>query len=242
MSAQMIRHFERNVAGRDFIVGDVHGCFGKLNATLDDIGFDRARDRLFSVGDLIDRGPESKRALEWLAEPWFHAVMGNHEQMAVMFHVGDCNAHLYAMNGGAWFIAMTPDERFDYAAAFFDLPLVIELETEAGLVGIVHAACDYPSWEEFETALATAGGESVISNAIWGRDRPNGRRDGPVAGVRAVVVGHTPMERFTQLDNVLHVDTGGWLNGGKTTRPLTIIDAATLEPVTMAVALDWSEA
>lgn len=226
----MVKRFSRNQAGRDLIVGDVHGCFSKLRATLADIGFDAARDRLFSVGDLVDRGPESMKVLEWIGEPWFNAVMGNHEQMALMFSVGDCDAGLYAMNGGTWFIGLTQDERFDYAAAFFQLPLVIELETEHGLVGIVHAACDFDAWDDFKSAIT--GSDAARSQAVWGRDRPSGRHSGPVAGIRAVVVGHTPLERFTALDNVLHIDTGGWLKGGATDRPLTVIDAATLEIAT----------
>ena len=64
----------RNEQGRDFAVGDVHGCFTRLQDSLGRMGFDASRDRLFSVGDLVDRGPESEAALEWLAQPWFFAV------------------------------------------------------------------------------------------------------------------------------------------------------------------------
>lgn len=84
-----VQRFERNTTGRDLIVGDIHGCFTKLQAALDAVGFDRTVDRLFSVGDLVDRGPESDQVLNWLGQPWFHAVMGNHEQMAVMYHAGE---------------------------------------------------------------------------------------------------------------------------------------------------------
>ena len=75
------RRFARNAAGRDFVVGDIHGMFPALRELLARAGFDEECDRLFSVGDLIDRGPRSREALEWLAQPWFHAVRGNHEQL-----------------------------------------------------------------------------------------------------------------------------------------------------------------
>jgi serine/threonine protein phosphatase 1 len=226
----LIKRFERNKRGRDLIVGDVHGCFTKLQKALDAIGFDKSCDRLFAVGDLIDRGSESRDVLDWLGKEWFHSVMGNHEQMAVMYHVGECDPGMYAMNGGMWFIAMTPDERFDFASAFFDLPIAIELETEDGIVGIIHAACDYPLWSDFREAIDGDGRDAAIGNAVWGRDRANGSPLGPVNGVRAVVVGHTPMERMTSMDNVLFIDTGAWLQNGSTARPFTIIDAATLMP------------
>ena len=50
----------------------------------DALAFDTARDRLFSVGDLIDRGPRSRDAIEWLTAGRFAgAVRGNHEPMMV---------------------------------------------------------------------------------------------------------------------------------------------------------------
>jgi serine/threonine protein phosphatase 1 len=69
-----IARFAPNTRGRDFAVGDIHGAFRALQIALDAIGFDCAADRLFSVGDLVDRGPESARVTEWLDKPWFHAI------------------------------------------------------------------------------------------------------------------------------------------------------------------------
>lgn len=45
--------------------------------------FDQAADRLFSVGDLIDRGSGSHRCVRFLAQPYVHAVHGNHEEMLI---------------------------------------------------------------------------------------------------------------------------------------------------------------
>lgn len=62
----------RNERGRDLLVGDVHGQFSGLRAALERVGFNPdAGDRLISVGDLVDRGPESDAAIDWLAYPWF---------------------------------------------------------------------------------------------------------------------------------------------------------------------------
>lgn len=46
----------RNQAGRDFVIGDVHGAFDEVWKAMKLAGFDRSRDPLFSVGDLVDRG------------------------------------------------------------------------------------------------------------------------------------------------------------------------------------------
>ena len=80
-----IQKLPSNTRGTDYVIGDLHGCFSLLERLLGEVHFDKSRDRLFSVGDLIDRGPESLRCLQLLAEPWFYAVQGNHENMMLNF-------------------------------------------------------------------------------------------------------------------------------------------------------------
>ncbi len=78
----MIKHFDINKVGADYVIGDIHGCFASFDQALLNVKFDPTNDRLFSVGDLVDRGTESRECLRWMARDWFHAVRGNHEQMA----------------------------------------------------------------------------------------------------------------------------------------------------------------
>ena len=68
-----------NGGGRDFVVGDLHGHRRLFEFELEHLGFDPACDRVFSVGDLVDRGPHALETLRLIEEPWFHAVLGNHE-------------------------------------------------------------------------------------------------------------------------------------------------------------------
>lgn len=236
-----IERFERNTRGRDLIVGDIHGCFSKLQSALDEVGFSPdAGDRLFSVGDLVDRGPESKLALEWLQRPWFHAVQGNHEDMAIRWGKPDCRMDPgnYAANGGAWNIANTPEERAEFSLAFADLPLAIEIETALGTVGLVHADCPFVSWTDFRAAiegsasLTSANRKAIRQTAMWDRSRIEGGDLSGVADVLAVVVGHTPLNRMVMLGNVCHIDTAGWHPDGC---GFTIIDAATLDRAYRAV-------
>jgi serine/threonine protein phosphatase 1 len=219
----------RNTKGRDLIVGDIHGCFSRLETALIRIGFDGDRDRLISVGDLVDRGPESQQVEEWLDQPWFFPVRGNHEDMLCMYHDGQCGADIYMMNGGGWFIGMTPEERLPIADRLKTLPLAIELETELGLVCVVHADCPTPTWGQFRAALDHQEmGPRAAQACTWSRNRAQGLDLGPVADVRAVVVGHTPMERHTTMDNVHFIDTGAWLPIHRGPREFTILDAETL--------------
>ena len=66
-----------------WVVGDIHGCFSMLMDKLRQCRFDPWQDLLVSVGDVIDRGPDSLRCLALLPEAWVVAVRGNHEQMAL---------------------------------------------------------------------------------------------------------------------------------------------------------------
>lgn len=223
----MNKRFPLNEAGRDFIVGNIHGCFTRLQARLDGMGFDPAKDRLFSVGDLVDRGPESDSAVEWLGKPWFHAVRGNHEQMAIDHVTGDSDTRCYISNGGAWFIAMTREEQRLFADAFQALPITITLETATGPVGIVHAECPRNAWQELADEMRDGRhSDQLAMCCMWSRDRVTNARDDEIHGVRAVVVGHTPMQNWTSLGNVLYIDTGAVFPG----RDFTILDASTLRP------------
>ena len=70
----MYLKFEANTKGTDYCVGDIHGNYDRLIAFLHKIGFDTWKDRIFSVGDLVDRGPSSLETVSLLEQPWFHVV------------------------------------------------------------------------------------------------------------------------------------------------------------------------
>lgn len=233
MKNELVKRVARNTKGRDIIVGDIHGCFTKLAMALNGIGFDpEAGDRLFSVGDLVDRGPESLAALNFLEHDFVFAVTGNHEDMAIRWPRGNMEADLYRANGGAWMIALDRETQCEVSATLSALPVAIELETERGLIGIVHADCPFNDWNDFTAALedpdlSNTKREAIIDAAQWSRDRIGRNFDGNVASVRAVVVGHTPMTNVTTLGNVFFIDTMGWRGG-----QFTLLDAATLRPAT----------
>jgi serine/threonine protein phosphatase 1 len=233
-----IQRFERNAAGRDWAVGDIHGHFSRLRAALDKAGFDATRDRLFSVGDLTDRGPEWAEALRWLEQPWFHAVQGNHEDYAVRYvRTGMVDAENWRENGGGWFLELAPEEQRTYAEAYARLPLVIEVETADGIVGIIHADSPVRKWSKLERTLRDSYKRSR-GICQWSRDRLAKGDEAGVSEVRAVVVGHTPLGRPILLGNVYHIDTRGWTTDGY----FTLLDLATLQATPVAMTRSMAPA
>jgi serine/threonine protein phosphatase 1 len=235
-----IQRFAANTAGRDFAAGDIHGHFSRLQATLDAAGFDPVVDRLFSVGDLIDRGPECRDALDWLAKPWFHPVRGNHDDFVV--HFDTCDVFSWICNGGSWFTGLSPPEQQAFALQFAELPIAIEIETPDGLVGIIHADCPVSSWDQLRAELQLPESDkqlrAVLLRCMWSRTRIQAGDTRGVHGLRALVVGHTPLRQPVVLGNVYHIDTAGWLDGY-----FTLLDLTTLQcipPIDPEPGFDWA--
>jgi serine/threonine protein phosphatase 1 len=214
-----------NRRGRDIAVGDVHGHFQRLQQALDAVGFDPAIDRLFSVGDLVDRGPDSEQALAWLDQPWFHAVQGNHEALAIAHVRGHwLDQAMYRASGGGWFLDLDAQAQVRFVAAFEQMPLALELQTPEGLVGLLHADCPFAHWQTLCEHLAGEPSADVQDVCQWSRRRLQQGDTGEVQGLRALIVGHTTLREVKVLGNVWHLDTGGWASGH-----FSLLDLASLE-------------
>ncbi|WP_020396560.1 metallophosphoesterase [Thiolinea disciformis] len=228
MPAMPFKFFSRNLRGRDFVVGDIHGHFSALESLLGQVHFDGRKDRLFSVGDLVDRGPESWRLIEFLNHPWFHAIRGNHEQMlldsADSFDVKD---NWIVNNGGEWWKDIPPALHERIRTVVSDLPLAFEIMTALGRVGVVHA--DIPptlSWSRFVTLLSSE--KEVFEQALWSRHRfrnmqLTGRLQ-PILGIDLVIFGHTPVSKPIQNSNICYIDTGAAYPNEKSLGHLTLAE------------------
>ena len=64
-----------------YVVGDVQGCFKELKALLRKIKFNYTKDTLVFAGDLVNRGNESEKVLEFCIKnkKSIKAVLGNHD-------------------------------------------------------------------------------------------------------------------------------------------------------------------
>lgn len=212
----LIQKHDKNMSGRDFIVSDIHGQYGLLMEAMVRVDFEKTKDRLFCVGDLIDRGAASFKCLSLPFEPWFFGVRGNHEMLAQEALEKGGNAEsLWMINGGTW---VNKENRGDVRQILLEalnyLPYARQVDVMGQQVGIVHAEPP-DDWSMIEDA-----GPAEKEQMVWGRSRIKRINEKPVTGIDTVVVGHTIIERPTWLGNVFYIDTGAFQTGR-----LTLINA-----------------
>ena len=65
----------------NYAIGDLQGCYSELQCLLKKISFDKAEDKLWFCGDLVNRGSESLDCLNFLysIRENCHIVLGNHD-------------------------------------------------------------------------------------------------------------------------------------------------------------------
>ena len=68
-----------NASSRRLFVGDLHGCLAELDLLLSRFDFRPGIDALYSVGDIIGKGPDVTGTLRRLRELGAGAVLGNHD-------------------------------------------------------------------------------------------------------------------------------------------------------------------
>src|SRR5918911_855818 len=130
-----------------YAIGDVQGCYAELRALLAEIGFG-SHDKLWFVGDLVNRGPQSLEVLRFVRALGERAevVLGNHDLHLVTQHEGLARARADDTFGD---VLAAPDRR-ELIDWLRERPL---MHASAGYV-VVHAGL-LPQWD-VAAALALA--------------------------------------------------------------------------------------
>lgn len=161
-----------NDKGRDFVVGDIHGAWVALCRGLEDVSFDTSKDRLFSVGDLVDRGPHSFQTLSLLKESWFFPVLGNHEAMLLTWldaRVSDYHSGPdFLKNGGEWILGLAYAQRRtlldDYLPRLLQTPYLRRVEDPLVPFYVVHAQ---RVWRQGAEVLQARGLQDFLKSNRW---------------------------------------------------------------------------
>lgn len=194
-----------------YAIGDIQGCYDSLQRLLELCAFDPAVDRLWLVGDLVNRGPkslETLRLIHGLGEAAL-TVLGNHDLYLLM-----------VAEGGAKFRG-----KDDTIQAVLDAPDAGELlgwlrrqplcHTEGGFC-LVHAGL-LPQWtaerarelaREVETMLQGAQFREFVLN-LWGSE-PAAWSDALTGWPRLrVIVNAMTRMRFCTVDGIMDFKVKG---------------------------------
>ena len=102
----LVKVWDKEIKGKLYAVGDIHGCYNLLMSRLNVIGFDFKNDLLVAVGDLVDRGIQNQECIALLDQPWFASVKGNHEDLVIMGAINKSYYNCHIQNGGEWFYGL----------------------------------------------------------------------------------------------------------------------------------------
>jgi len=200
-----------NENGRDFVVGDLHGCMELLQGKLREVEFDFLADRLFSVGDLIDRGPDSMDCLYLINSDWFYPVQGNHEDMMLKVILDGSACSHWVQNGGGWFLREDNDELKYLCEKVRELPYSITVETRNGDVGICHSQAPSHDWADTEAPT-----ERDVQVMLWARETVYQPNSEAIEGVSKTYHGHTILDEPLTIANMNFIDTGAFHTGNLT--------------------------
>jgi serine/threonine protein phosphatase 1 len=239
----------KNAQGRDFVVGDLHGHRSLFERELERLGFDPRRDRVLSVGDLIDRGPNSLATLSLIEEPWFFAALGNHELMLLNF-LGYYTSRLHARKsfstgGGEWVndaLSRNRKALLRLADRVASLPLAIHVEGESPFnvlhgdlapIGAKQGSLFVDATICVHKADAVTSSRGNITAALKSDllDLSFAQRSvrispSPLGELPITYVGHSPTRHVTVHNSYVHIDQGVCARTSKASAqmPPTVLD------------------
>ncbi len=196
---------------RTIAIGDIHGCLAALDAILRAVG-PRPEDQIVTLGDYIDRGPDSRGVLQRLIELSRQCrlapILGNHDDMFLRARHTPSSTAFYSMGGKATLasykaasppdFSRVPGEHFSFLESCLDY-----FETETHIFLHASYVSHLPMTDQPYLAL-----------------RWESLRDGvpePHQSGKIVIVGHTSQKSGDVLDlgYIKCIDTycygGGWL-------------------------------
>jgi serine/threonine protein phosphatase 1 len=173
---------------RRFVIPDIHGCARTFRRLVSEVIGLKGDDRLYLLGDLIDRGPDCKGVLDFIFELRdngfaVQSVRGNHEEMCLRAGESLEFMELWIINGGlATLRSFDAEEPVDiprhYRLFLDSLPNYLLLDDFV----IVHASLNFDLADPFSDTEAM----------LWRRECIV---DPSRTGNRRLVSGHTPVTR-----------------------------------------------
>jgi len=196
------------MAGRTIAIGDIHGCSIALGALLHAIQ-PRQNDTIVTLGDYVDRGIDTKGALDLLIALGEHChhvpILGNHDEMMLNARADEDDFHFWIncfgqaaidSYGSTGTLDLIPAAHFEFMER-----CVPYYETDTHIFLHANYVAELPMDQQDVYTIRWLSMRDVVP--------------GPHYSGKIVVVGHTPQPDVLDLEYVVCVDTGcatgGWL-------------------------------
>jgi bis(5'-nucleosyl)-tetraphosphatase (symmetrical) len=143
-----------------YAIGDVQGCLEPLRRLLHAFGFDRARDRLWFVGDLVNRGPDSLATMRLVKDLGGCAVtvLGNHDFHLLAVAAGTAKTH----RSDTLDEVLAAPDREELLAWLRQQPML----HVQGEWAMVHAGL-LPQWSIAQAGILAREVEAALRGANW---------------------------------------------------------------------------
>lgn len=156
---------------RHLVFGDIHGRFDDMMLLLHHVGYEPDQDVLYTVGDMVDRGPNSMDVVRFFTEHENrHTIMGNHEWMILQPEY----TNVWLGNGGYEFHREMISKHYDVPwviERIKDLPYVLDVG-EIGTPGsfrLVHAEIPVGHDERLFQMEMEEQDETFLNGLLWSR-------------------------------------------------------------------------
>ena len=149
LTPRLPNSFDPTPSDGDLIAGDVHGDLDGLQNLLKSANYNPDKQRLFTVGDNIDRGHNSKGVMDFLNSVGATSILGNHDwaharnakHMTTEALTGKPNPMKVTPEMKDTMAQLQPDY-IKYASKMGDYPLYLPFEDSQGKGHIVHGGVD----------------------------------------------------------------------------------------------------
>lgn len=201
-----------------FFVGDLHGRYDQIKRKLKEVNFDPKKDVLVCVGDLIDRGTQSKEVIGLFEElDYFYSVIGNHDDFLINYDTEPKSWFNDLRNGSeATLLSLGSENLKKYKKEILkNMSLILEINKNGKSFGVVHGGIpfDNDKPQDWVKVIRKAKrNKRYRKNLMWDRFVIRhfikyGEKELPkVKGIDFLIHGHTTLEEPAYFQNRHYID------------------------------------
>lgn len=192
---------------RYYFIGDIHGCADELEELIEKLSIG-PNDHLYSVGDLVNKGPKSNEAVELLIKHNAKAVIGNHDLLVKYIHLEKTQQQAAPIELKAKHYDLydsLSNASIDYIV---NLPLFIRIDEIETMV--IHAGLN-PNLaidQQLESEITSIRIVDPVSKTYVKRDQPGNPWYYYYKGGDRIIYGHSASKSIKINKNTIGIDTG----------------------------------